>query len=77
MILPWGTFFNSLPVTYRGDVSLLSFVRHSGDARMIVAAFESAELHHKLEISGDYRRCVLGRSSLEPQDNLSQEWPKK
>lgn len=72
-----GNIRDSLPVVYVGDTSVLRFVRHSGDAAMIVAAFESAELHHKLEILGDYQRCVLARSRLEPQSNVSREWPKQ
>lgn len=51
--------FDFLPVTYEGNVSLLEELREEAIAKMIVGEFEHAAVVHDLDISGDYRGCVL------------------
>lgn len=51
--------YDHFPVIYEGDVSLLEKVHQEAPARMIVSDFYHAAAVHSLDISGDFRGCIL------------------
>jgi hypothetical protein len=51
--------FDHLPISYEGDVSLLSEVHEEAPARVIVNNFYAAATDYDLDITGDFEGCVL------------------